>query len=130
MQKHEFERLTDMTVDEATFSRAENIYLAAGALTKEEVCKEIKEHPWMLESRTVAEITAEMQDQRRLAAKRLVDIEKLKAVLLDAAVLAADTTVWNGAKELLGTAEVITYKLANEVELDKDDVAYICENLK
>ena len=130
MQKHEFERLTGMTVDEPTFNHAEDIYLAAGALTKEEVCKEIKEHPWLLESETVAAIAEEMQDQRRLAAKRLVDIEKLKAALLDACGLAADDTTWRGAAELIGHAACITYKLDNEFDLNVDDIAYIKENLK
>ncbi len=130
MQKHEFETLTGMMVNEPTFRHAEDIYLAAGALTKEEVCREIKEHPWLLESKTVSALADEMQEQRRLAAARLVDIEKLKAALLDAAGIADDPTTWRGVKELLGASTVITHKLANEIALDSDDVAYICENLK
>lgn len=130
MQKHEFETLTGMMVDEYSFSRAEDIYLNAGSLTKEEVCKEIKEHPWLLQSETVAAITETAQEQTRIAAKRLVDIEKLKAALLDACRMADDSTAWKGAKELIGTAEVIRYKLGNEAYLDSDDVAYINENLK
>lgn len=130
MTQQEFEILTGMTVDEPTFSHAENIYLNAGSLTKADVCKEIKEHPWLLESETVAAITEKAQEQTRLAAKRLVDIEKLKAALLDAAGIADDPTTWRGVKELLGAGTVITHKLANEIALDSDDVAYICENLK
>lgn len=130
MQKHEFETLTGMMVDEPTFSHAEDIYLAAGALTKEEVCREIKEHPWLLESKTVSALADEMQEQRRLAAARQVDIEKLAAALMDAAGIADDPTTWRGVKELLGASTVITHKLANEIALDSDDVAYICENLK
>ena len=42
MQKHEFETLTGMMVNEPTFNHAEDIYLNAGILTKEEVCKEIR----------------------------------------------------------------------------------------
>lgn len=130
MQKHEFETMTGMMVDEFTFNRAEDIYLNAGSLTKEEVCKEIKENPWLLQSETVAAITETAQEQTRLAAKRLVDIEKLKAALLDAAGIADDPATWRGVKELLGASAVITHKLANEISLDSDDVAYICENLK
>lgn len=130
MQKHEFESLTGMMVNEPTFSHAEDIYLNAGILSKEEVCKEIKEHPWLLESETVAAITKTAQDQTRLAAKRLVDIEKLKAALLDACRMADDSTAWKGAKELLGAATVISFKLEHEIDLDSDDVAYIKENLK
>lgn len=130
MQKHEFERLTGMTVEDPTFNHANDIYLAAGSLSKEEVCKEIKDHPWLLESETVAALAEEMQAQRRLAAKRLVDIEKLNVALLDACRMADDSTAWKGAKELIGTAEVICYKLCNEIDLDSDDVAYIKENLK
>lgn len=130
MTQREFETLTGMTVDELTFNHAEDIYLNAGSLSKEEVCKEIKEHPWLLESETVAEITKTAQEQTRIAAKRLGDIEKLKAALLDAAGIADDPTTWRGVKELLGASAVITHKLANEIALDSDDVAYICENLK
>lgn len=130
MQKHEFERLTGMTVDEATFSHAEDIYLAAGSLTKEEVCREIKEHPWLLESETVSALAEEMQDQRHLAAKRLVDIEKLKAALLDAASTAGEAGVWKSCRELLGSAEVIKYKINAGDELDDADLAYIKENLQ
>lgn len=130
MTQQEFETLTGMKVDEPTFNHAENIYLNAGSLTKGDVCKEIKEHPWLLESETVAAITETAQEQTRLAAKRLVDIEKLKAALLDAAGIADDPTTWRGVKELLGASTVITHKLANEISLDSDDVAYICENLK
>lgn len=130
MQKHEFETLTGMTVNEPTFNHAEDIYLNAGSLTKEEVCKEIKEHPWLLESETVAAITETAQEQTRLAAKRLVDIEKLKAALLDACGLAADDTTWRGAAELIGRGTCIKYKLENEFELNKDDIDYINENLK
>lgn len=130
MTQQEFETLTGMTVDQPTFNHAEDIYINAGSLTKAEVCKEIKEHPWLLESETVAEITKRAQEQIRLAAKRLVDIEKLKAALLDAAGIADDPTTWRGVKELLGASTVITHKLANEIALDSDDVAYVCENLK
>lgn len=130
MTQQEFENLTDMTVDELTFQHANNIYMSAGPLTKGDVCKEIKEHPWLLESNTVAEITVTAIEQRALAAARLVDIEKLKLALLDACRMADDSTAWKGAKELIGTAEVIRYKLSNEVDLDSDDVAYIFENLK
>lgn len=130
MQKHEFERLTDLMVDEPTFSHAEDIYLAAGAMTKEEVCREIKDHPFLLESEVVAEIAHEFQEQRALAAKRLVDIEKLKAALLDACGLADDDSTWRGAAELIGRAACIQYKLDNEFSLNVDDVAYIKENLK
>lgn len=130
MQKHEFESLTGMMVNEPTFSHAEDIYLAAGSLTKNEVCKEIKEHPWLLESATVSALQKTVQEQRNLAASRLVDIEKLKAALLDACGLAADDTTWKGAAELIGRAACIQYKLENEFELNSDDVAYIKENLK
>lgn len=130
MQKHEFESLTGMTVEEPTFQVAESIYLNAGALTKEEVCREIKEHPWMLESRTIGAIVEEAETQSRLAAKRLVDIEKLKAALLDACGLADDDTTWRGAAELIGRAACIQYKLDNEFDLNKDDVDYIKENLR
>lgn len=130
MQKHEFERLTDLMVDEPTFSHAEDIYLAAGAMTKEEVCREIKDHPFLLESEVVAEIAHEFNEQRALAAKRLVDIEKLKAALLDACGLADDDSTWRGAAELIGRAACIQYKLDNEFSLNVDDVAYIKENLK
>lgn len=130
MTQREFETLTGMKVNDPIFSHAEDIYLNAGSLTKEDVCKEIKEHPWLLESETVAAITETAQGQTRLAAKRLVDIEKLKAALLDAAGIADDPTTWRGVKELLGASTVITHKLANEIALDSDDVAYICENLK
>lgn len=130
MTHQEFENLTGMKVDDLTFSHAEDIYLAAGALTKEQVCREFKKHPFLLESETVAAIAEEMQDQRRLAAACLHDIEKLKAALLDACILADDETVWRGAAELVGRATVITYKLANDADLNKDDVAYILENLK
>lgn len=130
MTQQEFETLTGMTVDQPTFNHAEDIYINAGSLTKAEVCKEIKEHPWLLESETVAEITKRAQEQIRLAAKRLVDIEKLTAALLDAAGIADDPTTWRGVKELLGASTVITHKLANEIALDSDDVAYVCENLK
>lgn len=130
MTKQEFETLTGMMVDEPTFSHAEDIYLNAGSLTKEEVCKEIKEWPWMLESPVVAAITETAQEKTVLANKRLVDIEKLKAALLDAAVLAADDAVWKGASELIGAATVINYKLTNEVELNTEDIAYIADNLK
>lgn len=130
MTQQEFETLTGMKVDQPTFQHADNIYMSAGALTKGEVCKEIKEHPWLLESNTVTEITATVIEQRALAAARLVDIEKLKAALLDAAGIADDPTTWRGVKELLGASTVITHKLANEIALDSDDVAYICENLK
>lgn len=129
MTQQEFETLTGMTVDQPTFNHAEDIYLNAGSLTKADVCKEIKEHPWLLESETVAAIT-ETAQAGRLAAARLVDIEKLKAALLDAAGIADDPTTWRGVKELLGASTVITHKLANEISLDSDDVAYICENLK
>jgi len=129
MTKQEFETLTGMTVDEATFVHAEHIYLNAGDLTKAEVCKEIKEHPWLLESKTVAEITDTARKLHRLAEKRLGDIEKLKAALLDACVLAADDTTWRGAEELFGRAACIKYKLENESDLNADDVAYIKENL-
>lgn len=130
MQKHEFESLTGMMVNEPTFSHAEDIYLNAGSLSKNEVCKEIKEHPWLLESETVAAITETAQEQTRLAAKCLFDIEKLKAALLDAAGIADDPTTWRGAKELLGAAAVISFKLEHEIAIDSDDVAYIKENLK
>lgn len=130
MQKHEFETLTGMMVDEPTFSHAEDIYLAAGAMTKEQVCREIKDHPFLLESEVVSEIASEFQEQRRLAAKRLVDIEKLKAALLDACVFAADESTWRGAAGLVGRATVITYKLTRGCDLSSDDVAYITENLK
>lgn len=130
MTQQEFETLTGMTVDQPTFNHAEDIYINAGSLTKAEVCKEIKEHPWLLESETVAAITKSAQERIRLAAKRLVDIEKLKAALLDAAGIADDPTTWRGVKELLGASTVITHKLANEIALDSDDVAYVCENLK
>lgn len=130
MQKHEFETLTGMTVDEPTYSHAEHIYLNAGELTKEEVCREIKERPWILESRVVAALTEKAQEQTRLAAARLVDIEKLKAALLDACGLADDDTTWRGAAELIGRAACIQYKLENEFTLNNEDVDYIRENLK
>lgn len=130
MQKHEFERLTDMMVDEPTYSHAQDIYLNAGSLTKEEVCREIKAHPWILESRIVAHLTETAQEQTRLAASRLVDIEKLKAALLDACGMADDDTAWRGAAELIGRSACIQYKLENEFGLNKEDVDYIRENLK
>ena len=130
MTKQEFETLTGMMVDETTFSHAEDIYLNAGSLSKDEVCKEIKEWPWMLESPVVKELAKTAQEHTVLASKRLVDIEKLKAALLDAAILAADDAVWQGARELIGAATVINYKLTNEVELNTEDIAYIAENLK
>ena len=130
MTKQEFETLTGMMVDETTFSHAEDIYLNAGSLSKDEVCKEIKEWPWMLESPVVKELAKTAQEYTVLASKRLVDIEKLKAALLDAAILAADDAVWQGARELIGAATVINYKLTNEVELNTEDIAYIAENLK
>lgn len=78
MTQQEFETLTGMTVDQPTFNHAEDIYLNAGSLAKADVCKEIKEHPWLLESETVAAITETAQEQTRLAAKRLVAIENLR----------------------------------------------------
>lgn len=126
MQKHEFENLTGMTVEEPTFQVADSIYLNAGALTKEEVCREIKEHPWMLESRTIGAIVEKAEVQTRLAAKRLV----LKAALLDACGLADDDTTWRGAAELIGRAACIQYKLENEFGLNKEDVEYVKENLR
>lgn len=130
MTKQEFEQLTEMTVDDRVFNHAESIYLAAGSLSKEEVCKEIKNYPCILTSKTVAEITEEAEEQRRLAAGRLADIEKLKAALLDACGLAADDTTWRGAAELIGRATCISYKLENQLDLSADDIAYIKENLK
>ena len=131
MQKHEFENLTGMTVEEPTFQVAESIYLTAGSLTKEEVCREIKEQPWMLESRTIGAIVEEAEAQIRLAAKRLVDIEKLKAALLDACWIADDNTAWRGAAELIGRATCIIYKLGKDGScLNKEDVEYIKGNLR
>lgn len=130
MQKHEFETLTGITVDEPTFSHAEDIYLNAGSLTKQEVCREIKERPWILESEVVEALTETAKEQTRLAASRLVDIEKLKAALLDACGLADDDTAWRGAAELIGRATCIQYKLEHEFTLNAEDVDYIRENLK
>lgn len=130
MTQQEFETLTGMSVKDYVFDHAEDIYLNAGSLPKDVVCAEIKQNPWLLDSQVVCELTETAKAQTRLAASRLHDIEKLKAALLDACVLAADETTWRGAAELLGRATVITYKLANECDLSTDDVAYICENLK
>lgn len=130
MQKHEFETLTGMTVDEVTFQHADDIYMNAGSLTKQDVCKEIKEHPWMLESKTIAQMAVTASDYNRKAARLQVEVEKLKAALLDAATLAADPVLWKHAKELIGAAKVIRYKLGNEIDLEPDDVEYICENIQ
>lgn len=130
MTQQEFEILTGMKVDETTFNHAEDIYLNAGSLTKSEVCAEIREHPELLESRTVAEIVKTANEQTRLAAKRQTDIELLKAALLDACGKAADDDTWNGAAGLIGRAACIQYKLDNEFGLNKADIDYIRENLK
>ena len=130
MTQHEFETRTGMSVDSATFSHAEDIYLNAGSLTKDEVCKEIKEQPWLLASDVVAALVERAQEQARLAAIRLADIEKLKAALLDAAMMAGDDTTWKGVNELVGQAAAIRYKFDNGCDLTDADVAYIKENLQ
>ena len=130
MQKHEFEQLTGMTVDEATFKYANEIYLEAGDLSKEDVCMEIKEHPWLLESKTVKALPEESHARFRNGASFKYDIEKLKAALLDAALAAGEPVVWKSCRELIGAAEVIKYKLNSGDELDEADLEYIKENLQ
>lgn len=131
MTKQEFENLTGAPCEQYVFDHAEEIYLNAGALTKEQVCVEIKKHPWILDSQIVAELTRNSQELNRLAADRLAKIEKLKAALLDACWIADDNTAWRGAAELVGRATCIIYKLGKDGScLNKEDVEYIQENLR
>lgn len=130
MTQQEFENLTGMVVEPAVFERAERIYLNAGGCTKEEVCAEIKQYPWLLESETVKELAEMANANNRACGEYRRKIQDLKDTLLATCLKADDDATWRTAKDVIGTAAVITFKIDNDAELSRDDLAYIRENLR
>lgn len=131
MTKQEFEQLIGREATDEEYINADAIYMGAGSMTRQEVCAEIREHPFLLESKTVSAILTEsFADKRRMAAIEN-ERSKLRETLLSIAeLIPEDAAAWNEISDLIGRKAVVIYKLGHDLPLLPDDVAYIKTNLE
>ena len=130
MTKQVFEQLIGREATEAEFNKANDIYLAAGSMTKQEVVADILDNPGLMRSPVVDEIVKTVNVAQRAHAVAQNKLDKMTATLLSAGeLLAEDESIWAEIAELVGPAEVIRYKIEKGVMLLPQDTDYIKENL-
>lgn len=131
MTKQEFEQLIGREATEAEFTKANDIYLAAGSMTKQEVVADILDHPGIMRSPVVDALVETVSAAQRAHAAVQNKIDEMKMTLLSAGeLLAEDDSIWAEIAELVGPAEAIRYKIEKGVMLLPQDTDYIKENLK
>ena len=123
MDKSQFIHATGIEPSDELFRLAERVFRNTTTISFADVCKEmVKYYP----SGSQKVLTALLE---RLECKRK-SIADLQAALLAAASDADSDTTWEKAAEVLGIAEVIRYKMDNQLDLTALERVYIINHLK
>lgn len=131
MTKQEFEILTGLRVNDEIFARANQMYMEAGEMSKEDFCAELKENfAALIDSKIVQEIVQKSRRQEEHLDRLHKKIHDQTAVLLSAALDADAEETWEKVTAVLGPVHVIRFKLDNQLELTDADRAYIINHLK
>ena len=131
MTKQEFETLTGLTVDDGVFVHINHLYMEAGEMSKEDFCEDLKPKiDAILNSEIVKQIVQKSRRQEEKLDRLHKEIHDLQAALLSAASDADSDTTWEKAAEALGIAEVIRYKMDNQLDLTAQERVYIINHLK
>jgi len=131
MIKQEFETLTGLNVTDEEFVRVNQMYMEAGEMSKEGFCAELKmKFTAFTKSKIIQEIVQKSRRQEEQLDRLHKDIHALQAALLAASTEADTDATWEKAAEILGQAEVIRYKMDNQLDLTTQERVYIINHLK
>ena len=131
MTKQEFETLTGLLVSDEVFSSINQMYMEAGEMSKEDFCNDLRPKlDALVNSTIVQEIVQKSRRQEEKLDRLHKEIHALRAVLLEAATEADTDVTWEKAAGVLGQAEVIRYKMDNQLDLTTQERVYIINHLK
>ena len=123
MDKSQFIQSTGIEPSDELYNLAVRVFRNTSTLSFADVCKEmVKYYP----SGSQKVLTALLEC---LECKRK-SVADLQAALLAAASDADSDTTWEKAAEVLGIAEVIRYKMDNQLDLTAQERVYIINHLK
>ena len=131
MTKQEFQERTGSKITDETFNKINLCMTQAKGVTPETFCEEYMHFQIEFWGSAVLNNLAENAALLEEAnAKQQHFVEKIKVALLEAALSDDTDKTWARVADVLGAAEVIRYKLDNELDLSADDRAYILNHLK
>jgi len=105
--------------------------MEAGEMSKEGFCAELKmKFTAFTKSKIIQEIVQKSRRQEEQLDRLHKDIHALQAALLAASTEADTDATWEKAAEILGQAEVIRYKMDNQLDLTTQERVYIINHLK
>lgn len=129
--KQEFNTLTGREWPDEDFGKALRIYAQLGVFDKEAFIDEFLKSPGLFtDGAIVTRLTSRAELLEAQVAQQQALIDTMKTELLKAALSDDTDKTWARVADVLGAAEVIRYKLDNELDLSTDDRAYIINNLK
>lgn len=128
MTHEEFETRTGLTVNEETFWKINDLYIACSQMDKDAFCAAYI--PGMEENPIIADLLLRIDwlTKSRDAYKK--DAEKAAHYLLDAREEHGDDSLFHDACDIIDAADAIRYIIDNEYELGHPELEYIKENLK
>ena len=136
MTQQEFFERTDVKLTAEKYAVVERVYMAAGAMGKDEFCeayKSLNADGWSLATYLMNEVEKKNQDIKKAEekiTKQLSEIRETAEFLIDKAHAYNDTDFHNVAVSLIGRMNVALTTIELGLPLFDDDKEYIKENLK
>lgn len=132
MTQQEFTQRTGIEVETMQYAAIEQVYMYT-ELDKDDFCADYKKHG---DSVIISHLVNELDSVTYERGRAHASLKEYKALMQDIAEMLIrkadedmDEELYNSAINIIGLEECIKYKLANDLELTKEDKEHIIEKL-